>query len=33
MIVRRLQALREYAASPEYKRLMAQMNTVHPLLG
>jgi len=31
MIVRRLQALRQYGASPEYQHLLAQMNTTHPL--
>jgi Zn-dependent protease with chaperone function len=31
MIIKRLNALREYAASPEYKRLQAQVNQRHPL--
>jgi Zn-dependent protease with chaperone function len=31
MIVRRLQALRQYAASPEYQRLQAQINSAYPL--
>jgi hypothetical protein len=31
LIVRRLQALREYAATPEYRPLQAQVNTVHPI--
>jgi Zn-dependent protease with chaperone function len=30
MIVRRLQALREYAATPEYQRLLAQVNAAQP---
>jgi len=32
MIVRRLQALREYAATPEYQRLLAQVNAAQPLV-
>jgi Zn-dependent protease with chaperone function len=31
MIVRRLDALRRYAASPEYQLLQAQINHVHPI--
>jgi Zn-dependent protease with chaperone function len=31
MTVRRLDALRQYAASPEYHRLQAQINLVHPI--
>ncbi len=31
MTVRRLEALRQYAASPEYKRLQAQVNRAHPI--
>jgi Zn-dependent protease with chaperone function len=31
MTVRRLEALREYAASPEYHRLQAQVNNAHPI--
>ena len=31
MIVRRLEALREYAASPEYQRLQAQVNQANPI--
>jgi Zn-dependent protease with chaperone function len=31
MMVRRLQALREYAASAEYRRLLAQVNAIHPV--
>jgi Zn-dependent protease with chaperone function len=31
MIVRRLQALREYAVTPEYRRLQAQANSLHPI--
>ena len=30
--VRRLEALRAYAASPEYQRLQAQINNAHPIL-
>jgi Zn-dependent protease with chaperone function len=30
MTVRRLDALRKYAASPEYRQLQAQVNQVHP---
>jgi hypothetical protein len=26
-----LDALRQYAASPEYRRLQAQINSVHPI--
>ena len=29
--VRRLNALREYAASPEYRRIQARINKVHPI--
>ena len=31
MIVRRLEALRQYAVSPEYQRLQAQVNNAHPI--
>lgn len=31
LTVRRLEALRQYAASPEYQRLQAQINHAHPL--
>jgi Zn-dependent protease with chaperone function len=31
MIIKRLQALRSYSASPEYQRLQAQVNGLHPL--
>jgi Zn-dependent protease with chaperone function len=31
MTIRRLDALRQYAASPEYQRLQAQVNRAHPI--
>ena len=31
MMIRRLEALREYAVSPEYQRLQAQVNNAHPI--
>jgi Zn-dependent protease with chaperone function len=31
MIIRRLDALRQYAASPEYQRLQVQINHAHPM--
>jgi len=31
MTVRRLDALRRYVASPEYHRIQAQINHVHPI--
>jgi hypothetical protein len=31
MTIRRLDALRRYAGSPEYQRLQAQINQVHPI--
>jgi Zn-dependent protease with chaperone function len=31
MIVRRLEALRQYTTSPEYQRLQAQVNSAQPV--
>jgi Zn-dependent protease with chaperone function len=31
MIIRRLDALRQYAASPEYQRIQEQINRLHPI--